>query len=273
MTASRTGPEGSDPTCRPWQGGYRESEDAARKGNEEGRIMRASSVPADGGFFLSNPEFPISSLISSRCKKLNLRPVELIRRCGYRNVAKGLRRLQCLSQGHFEGTQGLIRGLPVGLEVPAEVVQEAIAETKRVIFEAGEAAWRVSFRPHAVIMCERERPTQIFVAAILGVSNLRRVEFDLSQGPLSFVHQALDGLRKKLDGGRRDYIPTFGRPKTIIINYTHDHAVRFTLQGKPVEVLDRAYRLGQATFHLKGRVVTPEEWRAVGGEFEIIETK
>ena len=75
---------------------------------------------------MSDPEFPISSLISSRCKGLDLRPVELIRRCGYRNITKGLRRLESLSQGYFDGTEGLIRGLPAGLEVPAQVVQQAV---------------------------------------------------------------------------------------------------------------------------------------------------
>ena len=40
---------------------------------------------SEGGFFMSDPEFPISSLISSRCKELDLRPVELVRRCGYQN--------------------------------------------------------------------------------------------------------------------------------------------------------------------------------------------
>jgi hypothetical protein len=31
--------------------------------------------------------------------------------------------------------------------------------------------------------------------------------------------------------------------------------------------------LGEATFHLKGRVVTPEEWKAVAGDLEVMETK
>jgi hypothetical protein len=200
---------------------------------------------------MSGPEFPISSLISSRCKELDLRPVELIRRCGYQNIAKGLRRLQSLSQGDFAGTEGLICGLPVALEVRADVVQQAVEQTKRQIFEASEAAWRAAFRPHAIIMTERQCPHPIFIAAILGVSNLRRVDFDLSQGPPSFVQQALGGLREKL-ARSNGVITTFGRAVGLIINFSPDYAVRFDLEGNPVEALDRAYRLGEATFHLKG---------------------
>jgi hypothetical protein len=221
---------------------------------------------------MSDPELPVTALISRRCKELHLRPVELVRRCGYQNVTKGLRRLDSLSRGYFSGTEGLIRGLPVALEVPAQVVQQAVEDTKRQIFEAREVAWRAAFRPHAVITTERERPSQIFIAAILGVSNLRRVDFDLSQGPLSFVQQALDGLREKIAKGNGT-ITTFGWATGFVVNFSPDHAVRFDLEGKPVEVLDRAYRLGEATFHLKGRQVTPEEWRAIGCEFEIIQTK
>jgi hypothetical protein len=200
---------------------------------------------------MSEEQLSIQVLISSRCHELGLRPVEVVRRCGYRNVSKGLRRLEDISRGCFAGTDTLIRGLPVALEVPADVVQQAVEDTKRQIFEAREATWRAAFSPHAIIMTERERPSQIFIAAILGVSNLRRVDFDLSQGPLSFVQQALEGLREKL-AKSNGVITTFGRATGFIINFDPDYAVRFDLEGKPVEALDRAYRLGEATFHLKG---------------------
>ena len=215
-------------------------------------------------------QLPLQALISSRCSELALRPVEVVRRCGYKNVSKGLRRLESISRGCFAGTDTLIRGLPVALEVPADVVQQALEQTKRQIFEASEAAWRAAFRPHAIIMTERERPSQIFIAAILGVANLRRVDFDLSQAPPSFVQQALDGLRAKVarSGG---VVTTFGRPTGIIVNFSPDQAVRFDLEGKPVEVLDRAYRLGEATFHLKamGRPLSRGELDTIFGGKQI----
>ena len=43
---------------------------------------------------MSDEQLPIETLVSSRCKELGLRPVELIRRCGYKNASKGLRRLE-----------------------------------------------------------------------------------------------------------------------------------------------------------------------------------
>jgi hypothetical protein len=46
------------------------------------------------------------------------------------------------------------------------------------LLESAEAAWRAAFRPHAVIMTDRERPEPLFVAAIIGVNVLLRVDFD-----------------------------------------------------------------------------------------------
>jgi hypothetical protein len=83
---------------------------------------------------------PIDELISSRCNELDIGPVELVRRCGYKNLANGLRRLEDLRGGEFESARGLISSLPEALDVPAEVVQKAIDDTTRQLQEALEAA-------------------------------------------------------------------------------------------------------------------------------------
>ena len=131
-------------------------------------------------------QLPIQALISSRCSELGLRPVEVVRRCGYKNVSKGLRRLEDIFRGCFAGTDTLIRGLPVALEVSVDVVKRAVENTQRQLLDAEEAAWREAFRPHAVILTERERPQPLFVAAFIGVDRLLRVHLD----PADELHQA-----------------------------------------------------------------------------------
>ena len=118
---------------------------------------------------------------------------------------------------------------------------------------------------HAVILTESERPTQLFVAAFIGIDRLKRVDFDLAEGPVSYIQQALNGLRHKLQRWKSEQIPTFGRPTGIIINYTPDHAVRSDLEGNAVEVLDRAYRLGDVSFSIGKRPVSPGELEALFG--------
>jgi hypothetical protein len=136
---------------------------------------------------------------------LDLSRPDLIRRAGYKNIAKGLRRLDELLAGDLNKTGGLIRALPAALDVPPEVVEHTIEERRRRIAEAQEAArqareaaWRDGFRPHAIILTERTVPQPIFVAAIIGVERLLRIDFDIALAPGSYANRALAGVRGKL---------------------------------------------------------------------------
>jgi hypothetical protein len=44
--------------------------------------------------------------------------------------------------------------------------------------EARDKIWRENFRPHAIILTERTVPSSIFVAAIIGVEKLLRIDLD-----------------------------------------------------------------------------------------------
>jgi hypothetical protein len=231
---------------------------------------------------MSDDLLPIKTLISNRCDELNLRPSELVRRCGYKNISKGLRRLESVQQGCFNGNDALIQALPSALEVAPDLVKEAVETTQRQLHKAQEAAWRAAFRPHAVILTEKDRPEQIFIAAIIGVERLLRVDLDPTEGEVTYIDQALKGVRQKLARwnskvdvsavGLGDLqLPTFGRPAGVIVNYTPDRAVRFDLSGQPIEVLDRAHRIGDAQFCLKGmsRPLTRGELDVVFGGKQI----
>ncbi len=195
---------------------------------------------------MSDEQLPIETLVCGRCEDLGLRPVELVRRCGYQNISKGLRRLEQLRGGDFKRSAGLVGALPVALDLPADVVKSAIEETERQLYEAEQAAWRAAFRPHAIILTERKIPQPIFVACFIGVDQLLRIEFDLTTEPASFVQQALKGIKDKLRRWKSDELPAFGKPTSVIVNYSPDQAVQYDLQGQPMAVLDRAHRLGQA---------------------------
>ena len=84
--------------------------------------------------------------------------------------------------------------LPAALEVPVDVIKRAVEESRKYLRESEEAAWRAAFRPHAIILTERQRPQPLFVAALIGVDVLLRLDFDLGSGPATFLAQALDGL-------------------------------------------------------------------------------
>ena len=77
-------------------------------------------------------------------------------------------------------------------------------------------------------------PSPIFVAAIIGVEKLLRIDLDATQGPVSFVRQVLGRLPEG--------VPAFGKPMGFVINYSPEKAIRFDLKGQPIAVLDKAVR-------------------------------
>ena len=58
--------------------------------------------------------------IGNRCYELGLSAPDVVRRAGYQNLVRGLRRLQALRNGDLETTKGLIAQLPEALELPPE---------------------------------------------------------------------------------------------------------------------------------------------------------
>jgi hypothetical protein len=203
----------------------------------------------------------LATLIADRCRDLGLSQADLVRRTGYRNIPKGLWRLHDLFAGGLIKTKAILDALPAVLDLPNEVVHRAIQVTqqqlddrKRRQLEAEEAAWRAAFKPHAIILTERTVPSPIFIAAIIGVERLLRVDFDVNVSPVSFVKLALDGVKQKLaEWGST--IPAFGRPTGIVVNYSPDFGVRFDLDGTARETFDAAYRIGQVYLLIKGRPV------------------
>jgi|HubBroStandDraft_6_1064221.scaffolds.fasta_scaffold118030_2 hypothetical protein len=225
--------------------------------------------------FISGP-LGIVSLVVYRSRVLDLSRSDLVRRAGYKNIAKGLRRLDELLAGDLGKTGNLIRALPAALDVPTEMVEHAIEETRRRIAEAQEAArqarewaWRAAFMPHAIILTERTVPQPIFVAAIIGVERLLRIDFDLALPPISYVNQAFAGIRRRLSEFRSGScripgaLPGFGRPIGLIVNYTPDRAIRFDPDGNALDTLPRARRLAEAYIAIRDLPLPLETLRAV----------
>ena len=109
--------------------------------------------------------YPIQDLIENQLKQLGLRRNELARRCGFKNLAKGLRRIDGVCRGDLDspGAKMVLDNLAVALEVDKAVVEETITATVEIIAEANrlaeakrEAEWRESFKPHAYLVGSTE---------------------------------------------------------------------------------------------------------------------
>jgi hypothetical protein len=217
-------------------------------------------------------KLPLSRFIQARLRQLDLTPEELGFRLGYSNPAKAVGRVNALRDGYLDNrkSRAALLRLAGALEVPEcevarfiELTRVSLGERKRIANEqkqrkshTKEVARRAEFKPHAVIVTERNVASQItFCALAGGPGTLLIVPFDLSQPPLTFVGQAVAGWPRKAPVGAngRRYVPFFGEPLGLIINYSPDRALRCNLEGNPVEWLSAAYRVGQIDLTLGGR--------------------
>lgn len=213
----------------------------------------------------------IQILIEDRSRNIGLSRSELVRRCGYKNIAKGIRRLDQLYAGDLQKTTSLLAGLAIALRLSPDVVQQALNETNQQLKERAsraaaeaEAAWRAAFKPHGILLGTDTRPSQIIIFAISGgAERWLKIPLDLSQSPLTYAEQALAVVRET------PVVPFFGRTTGFIVNYTPDHAVRFDCEGRPVETLTRAYRPGEVTVTLARRPVSAEAFGKALGTWPI----
>jgi hypothetical protein len=203
-------------------------------------------------------DLAIATLIRSRLTELGLSRGEFAKRLGYKNVAKGIRRIDALYEGDIEGSKQFFDVLPQALETSADTVKRALDKTVRELelaekqeAEARDKIWRENFCPHAIVLTQRTVPSPIFVAAIIGIEKLLRIDLDATQGRVSFVRQVLDRLPEG--------VPAFGKPMGFVINYSPDKAVRFDSNGQPIAMLDKAIRPGAAVLLRVGRRPIPAE--------------
>jgi hypothetical protein len=199
---------------------------------------------------MARADLPLTTLIRQRSQELGLSRSELVRRCGYKNISKGIRRLDQVYAGEFEKAGALLRRLPEALDLPPEAIQEAIDATIRQIAEEADTRFRASFKPSAYLLGSSNRPSQIWMFGLTGgAETWLKIPLDPSQPPITYAEQALAVVRKT------PVVQFFGPTTGFIVNYTPDHAVRFDLEGRPVETLARAYRPGRVTLYLGGRAI------------------
>jgi hypothetical protein len=212
---------------------------------------------------------PIHDLVETQLKQLGLRRSELARRCRFKNVNKGIRRIEgvCCGDLTSRAAKLVLEMLPEALEVSRDVVDATIRETADRI-EAAErkaaakrdALWRASFKPHAYFLGTDARPSSIVIFGVTGgAERWLKIPLDLSQPPLNYAVQALAVVRKTR------VVPFFGATAGFIVNYTPDHAVRFDLQGDPVEYFPRAYCPMQVSLTLGGKTISAERFANIVG--------
>lgn len=173
---------------------------------------------------LSAPNL-VDELIRSHLKEHRISRTELVQRMGYSKIAKGLRRLDQIRSGDMKIARQMQERLADGLNLEAEQIDQAIAETERAIATARDAEYRKTFRPHAIILTSNRIPSPIFPVSLYRLDRLLRIEFEEGSSPVTYARQA----QRQLPEG----IPCFGRVTGFMVYYSPDQVVAFDTTGNP----------------------------------------
>lgn len=180
---------------------------------------------------------PLAKLIRDRLNALELTKHELVRRLGYRNLGKGLSRLQQIYAGDFTRADYFLTSLTQALQLDPSSVENAQAETERIARVSLSRQREYQFKPHAVFLTEHRIPQQIVMAALIGADRKRYAYFDFLTDPRKFKSIVLNQIPAA--------IPLFGDVNGFVINFSPRYAIRYDLKGLQVEVLNKAKTLGE----------------------------
>ena len=200
---------------------------------------------------------PLATLITDRLARLGLNTHALAARLGYVNTNKGHRRLASMMEGRLAGQAELLSRLAAALHVSPEEVTDAVRATavakeqgRREAEATEERRYRTSFVPHAVIVTERQVPSQITLCAVTRGEAALRITLDTTRPRASFACQTLTELNHRTEGGRREIV-FFGAARGFIVNYDWCRAVRFDVDGRGLELLSRAIRVGESRWPVR----------------------
>lgn len=219
---------------------------------------------------------PIYDLVKGRLEQLGISKGELILRCGYKNVAKGLRRLDAIWGGDLDSStsRAILETLPTALEIDERVIQTAINESaarleisrrkkaalQDAIVAAQDEERRASFMPDAYLLGTETRPSQITIYGMTGgAQRWLRIPLNLSRPPVTFAGQALSVVR------RTTMTPFFGKTTGFVVNYEPDRAVRFDIDGNPVAQLLHTYYPGEVSLNFGSRTINADDFGKMMG--------
>ena len=176
---------------------------------------------------------PLQAMVEDRLKELGLGRSDLARRMGYSNIDKGCRRVDELLDNDLFLAVRPRKMLARGLALEVEAVDRAIEATAARKRAQHWQQYCASFVPHAVTLCERDKPPFVLVfARALGE---RRMSFPDSVSPVAYSQWAFDRLPAEIRG--------FGKTTGFVVNYTPYAGLEFDDQGNVVRVLERAHQL------------------------------
>jgi len=188
--------------------------------------------------------YPISALIlryTSRSKEEKLNIVKKLG--GYKNLNKGLRRLEHLIQTG-QCPDSLREKLPSVLGIDPSAIQEAfeatLAQQREEEEKAREEYERKTFRPHIWVKHELENPPlgSICIVAFIGIEHWKVITLPEDIASLRWSEQCWTLREKIREHQSQEYVDRsmFGKVTGYLYRKTYDDSLLFSTDGTLLEM-------------------------------------
>ena len=183
---------------------------------------------------MTNKKRQASSLVLEKMMQEGLSRSEVVRRLGYRNANKGIRRLDLFLKG--EGTDSeLVPKLITALDLDADSMHEAIDEDRLRDRQLAEDYARERFNPNIYIQTYATRPSQICIFAMTGGTRVHKtvdVTEEIIAKPWHEQVKVVGSLVRKHYQASDGLAPFFGAISGYLYCPTFDNSYEFTIEGE-----------------------------------------
>lgn len=205
--------------------------------------------------------YAIKKFLHETMKQKNLSKKEVAQRLGYKNISKGIRRIdEFLQEATFN--DHIINNLHNALDEPVDKVIEKLEETKREIAEEiknkeeekqmVKEEKRKNFKPFLYCVTEKKKPQPIFVAAISESYLLKKVSLSDNFNELSpkqkkaAICNAIKEHYEFIQNRWRGIVPAYGKilAYTLVptFDYNEEDLPVYTPRGELIEQPPRFYQ-------------------------------
>ena len=205
-----------------------------------------------------NFKTPLCSLIENWLKFKGLRRVEFVKQCGYKNLSKGLRKLEeWLEAGKIDPE--IYARFSKELDINEKILKDAIEKTQEIgktELEIERLSGKITriknFRHYIYINSESSRPSPIFIAAICGVGSFKHL-YLAEDFIFNKLEDQLIEVKKVIlqyTAEDKDCGP-FGKATGFKYYYTSEDYFEFSLEGELINSGEGATTDGKAVLFLK----------------------
>lgn len=187
--------------------------------------------------------YAIAQLIHHELATRGWRMSTLVTAMGYKNVSRGLKRLNgCIQDGDCSNIE-MISRLRNALDLPTDHLNDVIAETRRQRAEEDrvravreEAERRAKFRPYVYVCTSERRPTFISAAAVIG-PRLKYIQLDdaVVTLPRPLLLSKVSVIVREHYRSNLGKCLLFGDITGYAFRITYDETAEFTIDGTLVK--------------------------------------